>query len=74
MDNQHRKISGYRELNETEIKLMNLAKTHEGVILEFIEQLRDLPDTDKRWLAIGNTHIEQGFMALVRSIAKPRVL
>lgn len=28
MDNQHRKISGYRELSQAEIDLMNRIKAH----------------------------------------------
>lgn len=39
MENQHRKIRGYRELNQVEIDLMNEIKTLgpqiEGVILKF---------------------------------------
>lgn len=68
MDNQHRKISGYRELNADEIKAMNALKDLEGVILELVDQL---PDTDPRWLAIGKTDLQKGFMGLIRSIAKP---
>ena len=26
---------------------------------------------DTRWIAIGRTHLQQGFMAVVRGIAKP---
>ncbi len=29
------------------------------------------PNIDKRWVAIGVTNLQQGFMALTRSIAKP---
>jgi hypothetical protein len=28
MENQHRKITGYRELNQLEIELMNRIKAH----------------------------------------------
>jgi hypothetical protein len=31
----------------------------------------DIPAIDKRWLAIARTNLQQGFMAMVRSIAKP---
>jgi hypothetical protein len=30
------------------------------------------PETDKRWAAIGRTHIEQWFMAMNRAVFKPR--
>lgn len=35
MDNQHRKISGYRELTQQEIDLMNEAKDLEAQVLAF---------------------------------------
>lgn len=76
VDNQHKKISGYRDLSEAEIALMNEAKALEKSCLEFLNTLDKLHQDeafhfDKRWLAIGRTHVEQGFMAIVRSIAKP---
>jgi hypothetical protein len=30
-----------------------------------------MSEVDQRWLAIGRTHIEQGFMAINRSIFRP---
>lgn len=88
MDNQHRKISGYRELTQKEIDLMNEAKQLEARCLELHERIRETvlegqiigsPEayrTDesnaRRWHAIARTDIETGFMALVRSIAKPQ--
>ena len=45
MENQHRKITGYRELNQTEIDLMNKVKALgpqiEEVILEINQHLSD---------------------------------
>ena len=78
VDNQHRKIKNYRDLKQKEIDLMNKAKKVERDVLRLIKDLRkfdcvtaDIPSIDGRWLSIGSTHIEQGFMAIVRSIAKP---
>lgn len=71
MDNQHRKIKGYRELNEAEISLMNEVKQKGVELGEMIEKLRGNPDTDKRWVSIGATDLQTGLMALTRSIAKP---
>lgn len=68
MDNQHELIEGYRDLNEGEIEAMNRLKLIEKDVLRI---LTELPNPDGRWLAIGKTHIQQGFMAAVRSIAKP---
>lgn len=72
MDNQHRKIAGYRELNEPEIDLMNKIKKTIGNELEImISDLRSMPNVDQRWVDIAETHLQQGLMAAIRSIAKP---
>jgi len=43
MDNQHRQIKGYRELNQAELDLMNEIK-QQGVALEaLVSKLKDLP-------------------------------
>jgi hypothetical protein len=69
MDNQHRKIKGYRELDQAEIDAMNKVKEMGVKIGEMIDAL---PDTaDGRWKSIGKTHMQEGLMALTRSIAKP---
>ena len=72
MDNQHRKIAGYRELNRDEINYVNELKKSERLLLGRLEELQiDCPEFDGRWLAIGITHLEQGFMAAIRSITRP---
>jgi hypothetical protein len=71
MENQHRSIKGYRELSQVEIDLMNVIK-EQGVRLgELVEALKNNADTDKRWVSIGATELQQGLMALTRSVAKP---
>lgn len=42
MENQHRKISGYRELTECEIELMNKIKALEATTLAMILEVRKL--------------------------------
>lgn len=71
MNNQHKLIKGYRDLNEAEIESMNEIKEHAASCERMIESLLDDDDTDKRWARIGITLLQQGFMALVRSVAKP---
>ncbi len=71
MENQHRKIKGYRELNETEIEAMNRIKEKAAEIGDLVEFLAGLNNTDKRWVEIGKTDLQRGFMALTRSVAKP---
>ena len=71
MDNQHRKIKGYRDLSQAEIDLMNKIKEKAAEVGELIEELEESPEIDKRWLAIAKTDLQKGFMAATRSIAKP---
>ncbi len=40
MENQHRKISGYRELSQQEIDLMNHIKTKGSELMELITELQ----------------------------------
>ena len=41
-------------------------------LLNFINNINEHNiDINQRWIAIAKTNIEQGFMALVRAIAKP---
>jgi len=71
MENQHRKISGYRELTEHEIQLINAVK-HEGIDIQgLIADIEDAGNPDPRWIAIAKTDLQQGLMALTRAIAKP---
>jgi len=85
MDNQHRQIKGYRELDAEDIALLNEAKEIAAVVGEFCGKLAARaaqpairPDgvltpgaIDKRWLAIGQTKLQLGFMAVNRSITRP---
>ncbi len=71
MENQHRKIAGYRELSEDEIKAMNHIKEHAERIGKLVEDLKAISMCDQRWVSIGATHLQQGFMALTRAVAKP---
>jgi len=71
MENQHKKIKGYRDLTQEEIDDMNEVKSFGEQIGKFVESLETRSETDKRWLAIAKTDLQKGFMSLVRSIAKP---
>lgn len=65
------KITGYRQLSEFEAKTMNEVKALAEQCGALVEKLRSFESTDKRWINIGATDLQTGFMALVRSIAKP---
>ena len=78
MDNQHRKISGYTELTQEQIDLMNRVRA-QGVELEaLVGELRSLAHrtstaasyVDPRWISIGATDLQTGLMALTRAITK----
>ena len=71
MENQHREITGYRELNEHEIACMNGVKDLGMQIASVVEALDQMEETDKRWINIGRTDLQKGLMALTRAIAKP---
>lgn len=70
MENQHRKISGYRELDQADIDLMNTIKA-QGPVLEHLIAAVRAEGGDQRWAAIAQTHFQEGLMALTRAIAKP---
>jgi len=71
MENQHRLITGYRELETDDIAVMNLLKDKEQEVLALVEGLNTAASYDKRWVALARTHIEFGFMAAVRAVARP---
>lgn len=71
VDNQHQKIKGYRDLSDEEIALINEGKSLAEQVGEFVKKVGALECADQRWLSIGKTHLQQGFMAVIRSIAKP---
>lgn len=71
MENQHRQIKGYRELNADEIALMNEIKTKGAELGELVEKLRGSPTLDQRWISIGATDLQRGLMSLTRGVAQP---
>ena len=64
-------ITGYRNLSSEEVALINEGKALAEQVGAFIEKLRAEAATDKRWVAIGATELQQGFMAAIRGIARP---
>lgn len=71
MDNQHKLIKGYRDLSHEEVALMNEAKSLAEQVGVLVDKLKLHPETDKRWIAIGQTSLQQGFMAVIRGVARP---
>ena len=71
VENQHRRISGYRDLTEEEITTMNTIKRFGESLGEMVLVLRQRADYDQRWVSIGATHLQEGLMALTRAVARP---
>lgn len=64
-------VSGYRPQSSGAVALVNRAKVIEERVLRFLDELKADPAVDPRWLAIGRTQIEQGFMAANRAVFQP---
>jgi len=79
------KITGYRQLSEAEVALMNEGKALAEQCGAYIAKLRTyshtandgglinghLPSLDQRWISIGAIDLQRGFMAVIRGIAQP---
>ena len=50
---------------------MNDVKSAAEAIGALCAKVAGMPNTDKRWSSIAQTDLQKGFMALVRSIARP---
>ena len=83
IENHHHKIRGARLLSDEEVALMNEGKDLAELVGIYIEKLRLHPDVnrpdsgnfpvplDQRWISIGATDLQRGFMAVIRGIAQP---
>lgn len=72
MDNQHKLIKGYRDLNDQEIAAINSIKLAEQDIGQLWQQIKtDIPFVDQRALALAKTGLQEAFHWFVRAVAKP---
>ncbi|AXK39640.1 DUF7681 family protein [Crenobacter cavernae] len=83
MDNQHRQIKGYRELNQEEIDLMNEIKAKGEEMRDLIDRVRALaeqapaePDAREAdhpmyWVRYADGSFRSGLMYLTRAVARP---
>jgi len=78
------KITGYRQLSETEVALMNEGKALAEQCGAYVAKLRThadvarktdvvqlVPPLDQRWISMGASDLQVGFMKLIRGIAQP---
>ena len=87
MDNQHKKIKGYRDLSQDEINLMNRIKQHAEKTAELLNEVKDMREAyqsemapplthnqyneSQRCLALAKTNLQTGQMWFVRAVALP---
>lgn len=64
-------VHGYRPQPAAALARVNAMKEIEERVLRALDDLAKFPETDGRWLAIGRTGIEQGFMAVNRAVFRP---
>ncbi len=65
-------VHGYTSQPDVKVTLVNGNKIDEERVLRSLDEYAMNPEVDKRWLAIARNHIEQGFMALNRSLFNPQ--
>lgn len=71
MEDQHKQITGYRDLSQDEIAKMNRIKALAVEVGALVVDLTADTTLDQRWVSIGRTELQQGFMALTRAVAQP---
>ena len=85
MENQHKKIKGYRDLSQTEIDLMNKIKAKGEELKLLLEEAetslyemknpalnQDGLDDVNRYLELAKDNLQQGLMWFVRAVARPQ--
>lgn len=65
-------VKGYKSHQPAEaIDRVNANKEIEERVLRILDEYQGHMNVDQRWLAMGRTHIEQGFMFVNRAIFQP---
>lgn len=64
-------VAGYTAQTPERVALVNSNKQAEERVLRLLDDLAKSGHCDPRWLAIGRTAIENGFMAVNRSVFQP---
>lgn len=64
-------VTGYRQLSPEEVALMNEAKAVAITVGDLVSKIAATPGVDMRWVSIGKTDLQTGFMALIRGVAQP---
>lgn len=69
MDNQHKKIDGYRDLSQSEIDGINSVKALEAEAARLVAGLRANSGVDQLALRLAVINLQQACMWLTKSIA-----
>lgn len=65
-------VEGYRPQNQEDIDLVNEGKQIEERVLRYIDRIEQRgASIDHRFLSIGKTDIQKGFMSVFRSVFQP---
>ncbi len=64
-------VSGYLPQSDDRVAIVNRNKEAEERVLRLLDELGESTEVDPRWLAMGRSHIEQGFMAINRAVFRP---
>lgn len=66
-------VQGYRPQAPEAVATVNASKEIEEHVLRLVDEIGDDATlaADKRWLSIGRTYLELGFMAVNRAVFKP---
>ena len=64
-------VPGYRPQTQKALKTVEANKLAEEDLLRHLDRLFMTAGIDQRWLALGRSHIEQGFMAINRAVFCP---
>lgn len=64
-------VPGYRLQSDDAVKIVTGHKHAEEQLLRLLDALAARDDIDKRWLSIGRSHFEQGWMAVNRAVFQP---
>lgn len=67
-------IAGYQDISGSKLFAVNLLKEAEERALRLLDVIEGHAPlaTDRRWMALARTQIQQGFMAAVRGVLQPQ--
>lgn len=71
MTNAGLPVSGYKPQSDDRVATVNVNKALEERVLRQLDEMKADATVDQRWLAIGRTAIEKGFMAVNRAVFQP---